>query len=169
MARGVVPKPEPRTLTTQDVENLKRHNVKALVATQTPLKAIADMVGCSVTTLRKKYASELKNGHDYVYARVSLGMVNDAFKGDIRAKMAWLRQFGGWQEIIRRELTGKNGEPISIRSLDSDSLVQIVKALGAQGSVGAGSSRDAPQIDLGSGEVVDLDPIPGSTDDGTEE
>ena len=139
-----------------------------MASTKTSVQAMADLIGITVTEFRRKYRKELSHGHEYVYAHISLSLVNDAMlKGDIRAKLAWLRKFGGWEEVTRRELTGKNGEPISIRQLDTPSLLAIAESLSKASRPGRGAGRTQTTID---GEITeDLDPVPGSADEGAGE
>jgi hypothetical protein len=137
-------------------------------STKTSLKAMAQLLGITVTELRKTYAKELRDGPDYVYAAVTQKMVGSAIGGDIRAGLAVLRQFYGWQEVTRREITGKNGEPISFRNLDAAALASIVEALSSKSTSGRSNGRDVPQIEAGAGDVVDLEALSGATDEGAE-
>jgi len=167
MGKPIPPRPV-YSRTTDDVARGRRESVQMMASTKTTLKAMAQIMGISVPELKKQYAAELKNGPDYVYGFISLKLVTAAGKGDMRAMLAYLRQFGGWQEITRREITGKNGEPISFRNLDSSALASVIEALAAQGSAGRGAGRNAAQIDLGAREVVDLDAVSGAADEGLE-
>jgi hypothetical protein len=168
MARKpIAPRPA-REQTTDDLRRLRGQQVRAMASTKTSNKAMAEILGLTVTELRKLYREELKTGHDYVYAAISMKLVNSAIGGDVRSMLAWLRQFGGWQEITRREITGKNGEPISFQHLDSHALASVIEALSAQGTAGRGAGRNAAQIRLAATDVIDLDAVSGSTDEGLE-
>lgn len=140
-----------------------------MASTKTSLKAMAEILGITVSDIRRDYRVELNSGHDYVYALISMKLVNAAVGGDVRSMLAWMRQFGGWQEITRRELTGKDGEPISFRNLDSSSLAAVITALQTGALAGGRAGRNGAQVDLGAAEVVDLDAISGPTDEGAEE
>lgn len=155
-------------MTTDDLQKKKSTQVRAWVSTKTPLKAMASLLDITVPELKRQYKVELKDGHDIVYATISSKVVQAAFGGDVRSMLAWLRQYGGWQEITRRELTGKNGEPISFRNLDNIALASVIEALAAQGTTGRGKGRNGPAIEGVAGEVVDLDAIPGAADESTE-
>lgn len=158
-----------REVTSDDREKRRAQTVKIMASTKSQVSAMAEILGISVLELRRKYRKELNSGHDYVYAAVSMKLVSSAIGGDIRAILAWLRQYGGWQEVSRRELTGKNGEPISFRNLDSSSILAVIEALGKAGGTGRGRGRDAPQIDARAGEVIDLDAVSGPADESLEE
>lgn len=168
MARKPIPPRPVHAQTTDDLHRKRAETVQMMSSTKTSLKTMAQILGVSVPQLKKEYAAELKNGPDYVYGIISLRLVRAAGGGDMRAILAYLRQFGGWQEITRRELTGKNGEPISFRSLDTHALASVIEALTAQGNAGRGAGRNAAQISIGAGEVVDLDTIPGPSDEGSD-
>ncbi|GAC1649837.1 MAG: hypothetical protein NVS4B8_23650 [Herpetosiphon sp.] len=162
------PVPRPNlSLTNGELDRRRRSTIRMMASTKTTLTAMAEMLDMSVADLKRTYRRELKDGHDYVYGAITHKLVQSALAGDVRSMLAWLRQYGGWQEISRRELTGKNGEPISFRNLDASSLFAIVEALGAKGAAGEGPGRTAPQIDLGARDVDDLDALPGPTDKGS--
>src|SRR5580700_7636078 len=119
-----------------------------LVSTGVDIRIMAELMGCGVEEFRKRYRKEMTRGHDYVYGVVTESLVRAAFGGDQRAQMAWLRQFGGWMETTRKEITGRDGQPISIQSLDGPSLLAIVEALGQKDSPRRVSGRNGQlQID----------------------
>lgn len=160
----------PRKSTTRNETDRKRAQaIKMMASTKTSVAAMAETLGISVSDLRRDYRVELKNGHDFVYAAISLKLVQAATNGgDVRSMLAWMRQFGGWQEISRREITGKNGEPISIRNLDTSSLVQVIEALAASGSPGGRSGRNGKEADIRTIDVDDMGAISGPTNEGSE-
>lgn len=140
-----------------------------LVSTGADIRVMAELMGVGVEEFRRIYRKEMTTGHDYVYAVISEKLVRSAFGGDMRAQMAWLRQFGGWLETTRKEITGKDGQPISIQSLDGPSLLKILQALGEKGSSRRSSGRvEPPQIDY-EGDPAALDTVPGPADEGAEE
>lgn len=159
----------PRVRTSDDLHRMRSQQVRMMASTKSELKAMAELLGIGIPELRKTFRKELNNGHDYVYAAISQKLVLQAVGGDIRAMLAWMRQFGGWQEVSRREITGKNGEPISFRSLDPHSLAAVIEALGAKGAAGRGPGRGPAQIEFGPSEVIDLDALPGAADEGAGE
>lgn len=179
--RGRPPKPkavwkkvlegeEPKTAAEVSIANQRSEDVKIMASTGSSEEAMAQLLGIPVEQLQADYREELAHGTEYTYAVISLKLVKKAFEGDNRSMMAWMRQFGGWMDVSRQEITGKDGEPISIRSLDVGTLSQIVASLSqkgiagrSQGRIGAAKSRRG-----GEGEVIDLDPISGATDEGDE-
>lgn len=160
----------PRKATTRNETDRKRAQaVKMMASTKTSIAAMAETLGISIGELRREYRVELKTGHDFVYAAISLKLVQAATNGgDVRSMLAWMRQFGGWQEISRREITGKNGEPISIRNLDTSSLVAVIEALAASGAPGGRAGRDGKAIGHRTIDVEDLDAVSGTTDESAE-
>jgi hypothetical protein len=140
--------------------------VKMMASTKVTHKAMAEMLGISVPQLKKEYANELSGGHEFVYAAVSLRLVNAAMGGEFRAMYSWLRQFGGWTDVSRREITGKNGEPISFKNLDDNSLVAILNALKTAGPTSRAPKGISSEVGIDFEGATDLDPIPGASDEG---
>lgn len=160
----------PRKAANRNETDRKRAmQVKAMASTKTSVPAMAELLGIPVGDLRREFRVELKSGHDFVYAAISQKLVGAAIGGDVRSMLAWMRQFGGWQEITRREITGRNGEPISIRNLDTSSLVAVIEALAASGAPGGRAGRNGRETDNRTIDVTDLDAISGPPDEGTEQ
>jgi hypothetical protein len=150
----------------EPVSNSER--AKILASTGAEVSAMAARMGIGVEDFRRTYRKELTTGHDYVYAWISEMLVRAALAGDRSAQMAWLRQFGGWLETTRKEITGKDGQPISIQSLDGPSLLAVFQALGKEGSARRGAGRAITQeVDFGS-DARTLDAVPGPADEGAE-
>jgi hypothetical protein len=141
--------------------------VRMMSSTKATIPAMAHMLGITEDVLQEQFSSELAMGQDYVYAAVSLRLVNAAMGGDMRAMLAWLRQFGGWQEVTRKELTGKNGEPITIRNLDDTALAAVFRSLTEGNALGRGVGRNGAPLEISG--AVDLDPVPGPSDAGNGE
>lgn len=160
--------PKPLIRNESDMARARALQVRAMASTKTSAQAMAEILGISVKELRRQYYKEMKQGHDYVYAAMSMKLVNAGMSGDIRAILAWLRKFGGWEEITRREITGKNGEPISFRNLDAVALASVIEALSTQSNAGRGAGRIGTQIDVDRARDVDLDAVPGAADEGAE-
>lgn len=154
--------------TRDDTQRKRAQSVRLMASTKTSVQAMADLLGITVGELRRDYRTELKNGPDFVYAAISLKLVQAGLGGDVRSMLAWMRQFGGWQEITRREITGKNGEPISVRNLDTSSLVAVIEALATSGSAGSRAGRNGQEADNRVIDVTDLDAISGPTDESSE-
>jgi hypothetical protein len=166
--RKPVPLPDfPPTQSEAQEERQRAQKIRMMAATKTSPKAMAQLLGMPTQELRKRYAEDIKTGHDYVYAAVSLRYVAAAIGGDIRAMDRWMRQFGGWKDVSRRELTGKDGSPISFQRLDDTSLAAVIAALRAQEAAGRGGSGTPQTIDYDG--ATDLDPVPGAADEGTEQ
>lgn len=161
-------KPRKAATRTDPDERRRAQSVKLMASTNTSVPAMAELLGISIGELRRDYRVELKSGHDFVYAAISLKLVQAGLGGDVRSMLAWMRQFGGWQEITRREITGKNGEPISVRNLDTSSLVAVIEALAASGSAGGRSSRNGQEIDGRAVDLDDLDALSGPANEGSE-
>lgn len=157
-----------KAATRNDTDRKRALQVKIMASTKTSVPAMAELMGISVGELRREYRVELKTGHDFVYAHISQKLVGAAIGGDVRSMLAWMRQFGGWQEITRREITGRNGEPIAISSLDTSSLVEVIKALSAPGSARGRAGRNGQEADHRTIDVTDLDAISGPPDEGAE-
>lgn len=147
-------------------EKKRRHNIKVMVSTNTPLKAIAELADMSVSRLKLQYQAELNRGHDYVYALVSMRLVEAALAGDRQSQLAWLRNCGGWQEVTRKELTGRDGGPISVRNLDTAALAQVIDALSTQGSSRGSEGRAGQKVI--DADPADLDALGGAPDEGAE-
>jgi hypothetical protein len=150
----------------EDAEALRKRGmqVRMMSSAKATLPAMAKMIGITEDELQQQFADDIAMGQEYVYAAVALRLVNSAMGGDMRAMLAWLRQFGGWQEVTRKELTGKNGEPIAIRNLDDTALAAIFRSLTAGNSLDRGSGRDGSPLEIG--RTIDLDPVPGPSDEG---
>lgn len=143
--------------------------VKMMASTKVTLRAMADMLHISIPQLKKEYAKELAGGQEFVYAAVSLRLVNAAMGGEFRSMYSWLRQFGGWTEVARREITGKDGGPISFRNLDDSSLAAVLNALQTSGSAGRSASRNSTPLGIDIDGATDLDALSGPADEGAEE
>lgn len=168
MPKGIYDRNPPRPPAPDDIQRKRSLQVRMMSSTRTSLPAMAELMGLTVPQLKRQYKAELKSGHDYVYAAISTKLVSSAFGGDMRAILAWLRQYGGWQEISRREITGKNGEPISFRNLDAAALASVIEALSSSSPPSRGAGRDGAQIGSGAREILDLEAISGPTDEGLE-
>lgn len=171
------PAPKPQAVTADaappeivpEVRRKAAQQVKMMASTNTTQKAMANLLGITIPQLRKEYAKELADGKEFVYAAVSLRLVNAAMGGEFRAMYSWLRQHGGWTDVARREITGKDGGPISFRNLDDNSLAQVLNALKASGNVGRGASRVDSALGIDIDGATDLDAIPGPADESATE
>lgn len=173
------PKPKPTRIRIADppampapVLSERRKNgqqVKMMASTKVTHRAMAEMLHISIPELKKEYARELALGPEFVYAAVSLRLVNAAMGGEFRSMYSWLRQFGGWNEVSRKEITGKDGGPISFRNLDDASLTAVLNALKAPGNVSRGAGRNGSSFGIDIEGATDLDAISGPSDEGDAE
>lgn len=155
----------PVPLTEEEIE--LRAKIRAMASTETPVAAIGRVLKLegSADRIKRRFPKEIAGGRDYVYAELSLMLVEAARKGDLRAALIWMRQYGGWTPTTRQEITGKNGEPIVLRNLDTDSLVQVLKALGTQSVRNRDFGRTRPPLTLDGPPATDLDALSGTTDE----
>ena len=74
----------------------------------------ADGKPISKPTLEKYFRKELDTGTIKANAKVAEALYRKATRGDTTAMIFWLKTRGGWREVNRLELTGKEGAPIHI-------------------------------------------------------
>lgn len=113
----------------------ERKQVEALSGYGVPFEQIAALVrdGIHVDTLREKFSTELLNGKAKANAQVGKGIFQKAMAGDTTAQIWWSKCQMGWKDVQRHEVTGKDGAPISVATLDvsklgTEVLAQIMAA-----------------------------------------
>ena len=113
----------------------ERKQVEALSGYGVPFEQIAALVrdGIHVDTLREKFQTELVNGKAKANAQVGKGIFQKAMAGDTTAQIWWSKCQMGWKDVQRHEVTGKDGAPIAVATLDvsklgTDVLAQIMAA-----------------------------------------
>lgn len=115
-------------------------------------EVIAQFFSINTTTLRKAYKAELKAGKENLGCALTLSLAQQALKGKLPAIFFILKTQYGWRENVGMQPLGKNGEPIDINSLSTESLVQLLAVLrtgdGEAGDSGAGGSADGWHPDL---------------------
>jgi hypothetical protein len=162
-----------RALPQADALRRKRaQSIRFMASTKTEVKAMAEILGISPSEIYKEFRRELNNGRDVVYGAISLKLVNSAIAGDMRSMLAWLRQFGGWHDVTRRELVGKNGEPISLADLDTASVLAVAQALGSRSAGASGRGRTGEATGFEPVEPIEenyMDSVSGTTDEGLEQ
>lgn len=100
---------------------------------------IAKIIGISDETLRKYYATELEVSAAMMNAQVAQNLFSIATSkgaGAVASAIFWMKTRGGWREVERKEITGKDGAPIAINTnkldvsqLDDDQLEALETAL----------------------------------------
>jgi hypothetical protein len=106
----------------------QRRLVQVLRSNGTALRVIARNLSLDVTTLRKAYKDELREGHESVVAAVGAAIVQQALNGNVHAAKYWLSTHGGpeWKIVEGRQIGGMPGaDPIPIQQ-SGDSRVVIV-------------------------------------------
>jgi hypothetical protein len=102
----------------------ERKQVEALSGYGVPFEQIAALVrdGIHVDTLREKFSTELVNGKAKANAQVGKGIFQKAMAGDTTAQIWWSKCQMGWKDVQRHEVTGKDGAPIAVATLDVSKL-----------------------------------------------
>jgi predicted transcriptional regulator len=100
---------------------------------------IAKIVGISDETLRKYYDKELEVSASMMNAQVAQNLFSIATSkgaGAVASAIFWMKTRGGWREVERKEITGKDGGAITINTnkldvsqLDDDQLEALESAL----------------------------------------
>jgi len=100
---------------------------------------IAKIIGISDETLRKYYDKELEVSAAMMNAQVAQNLYSIATSkgaGAVASAIFWMKTRGGWREVERKEITGKDGAPIAINTnkldvseLDDDQLEALETAL----------------------------------------
>ena len=75
---------------------------------------IAAKIGISSDTLVKYYKKELDDGRIDANSTVAKGLFQQAKNGNVAASIFWLKTRAGWKETQVQELTGANGNPLTI-------------------------------------------------------
>jgi len=82
---------------------------------------IAKIIGISDETLRKYYDKELELSAAMMNAQVAQNLFSIATSkgaGSVASAIFWMKTRGGWREIERKEITGADGTPIAVASVD---------------------------------------------------
>jgi hypothetical protein len=113
----------------------ERKQVEAMSGYGVPFEQIAALIreGICIDTLRDKFATELVNGKAKANAQVGKGIFQKAMAGDTTAQIWWSKCQMGWKDVQRHEVTGKDGAPIAVATLDvsklgTEVLAQIMAA-----------------------------------------
>jgi hypothetical protein len=118
-----------------DPTDVERKQVEALSGYGLPIEQIAVLVrnGIHVDTLRTHFANELVSGKSKANAKVGKTLFQKVMAGDTTAAIWWSKTQMRWKEVQAHEITGKDGAPISVATLDvsklgTDVLAQIMAA-----------------------------------------
>ena len=82
---------------------------------------ISKIVGISDETLRKYYGKELDVSAAMMNAQVAQNLYSIATgkgQGAVASAIFWMKTRGGWRDIERKEITGSNGGPIALASVN---------------------------------------------------
>jgi len=90
----------------------QREQVQMMAACGIKHENVAKIIGCSYSTLRKHFKSELALGLDTANASIGSVLYQNAANGQPWAVCFWLKTRGGWRETNRTELTGADGQAL---------------------------------------------------------
>jgi len=93
-------------------------------------EGIALQIGCSKSTLEKKFKAELNTGKNWLHGRASIKAVTMALSGDRAMLSLLLKTQFGWRESGRVEHTGANGGAIQLETLANEQLHSLLASLG---------------------------------------
>jgi AraC-like DNA-binding protein len=97
--------------------------VRKLAAVLT-MEQIADFLGISVQTLRRRFQNDqrvleaYKKGKGEALAGVATNLIQQAREGNTTAAIFYLKTQGGWREQKDVEISGPNKGPIQVEQLD---------------------------------------------------
>jgi hypothetical protein len=113
----------------------ERKQVEAMSGYGLPIEQIAVLVrdGIHVDTLRAHFATELQSGKAKANAQVGKTLFQKAMGGDTTAMIWWSKTQMRWKEVQQHEITGKDGAPIQVATIDvskisTDALSEIMAA-----------------------------------------
>ena len=89
---------------------------------------IAKIIGISDETLRKYYDKELEISAAMMNAQVAQNLFSIATSkgaGSVASAIVWMKTRGGWREVERKEITGADGTPIAVASVDLRGLSDV--------------------------------------------
>ena len=113
----------------------ERKQVEAMSGYGLPIEQIAILVrdGIDADTLRKHFASELISGKAKANSSVGRTLYQKAIGGDTTAMIWWSKTQMRWREVQQHEITGKDGAPIQVATIDvskisTEALAEIMAA-----------------------------------------
>tara|TARA_R100000234_G_C4976475_1_gene168692 strand:- start:658 stop:999 length:342 start_codon:yes stop_codon:yes gene_type:complete len=93
----------------------KQTMVRTLAAVGITHEDIAGKLEISADTLTKYYSKELADGRIDANAQVAKGLFDQAKNGNTAAAIFWLKTRAKWKETNVNEITGTDGQPVSIK------------------------------------------------------
>jgi hypothetical protein len=113
----------------------ERKQVEALSGYGLPIEQIAVLVrdGIDTDTLRKHFATELVSGKAKANGQVGKTLFQKVMAGDTAAAIWWSKTQMRWKEVQQHEITGKDGAPIQVATIDvskisTEALAEIMAA-----------------------------------------
>ena len=102
----------------------ERRQVEALSGYGIPQEQIAALIrqGIDCDTLAKHFKSELVTGRAKANAGVGRTLHQKAMSGDTAAMIWWSKAQMRWAETQKHELSGRDGAPIEVSTLDAKRL-----------------------------------------------
>ena len=91
----------------------QRDEVRKLSGFGLPHALLATIVGVSVKTLERAFATELTEGRAQAAGKILECLYLKALAGDTIAMLFWIKCRLQWREASRVELTGADGAPIA--------------------------------------------------------
>lgn len=111
------------------VPSKEQHSlVQALAAVGLEQPAIAKYIGVGVSTLKRHFKTDLRDGYDRIHAAVAGKLVQKALGGNTACIFFLLTRRFHWREVQAHAILGKNGEPISFDQLDDKSIDQLLQS-----------------------------------------
>ena len=105
-----------------DPTDEQRGIVKAFAAYGVQQDEIAKYIEIDPKTLRKHFRRELDVGSIEATSKVAQSLYKAAMSGNVGAAIFWMKARGGWREKHDIEITGKDGGPINIASVNFKNL-----------------------------------------------
>jgi hypothetical protein len=113
----------------------ERKQVEAMSGYGLPIEQIAVLIrnGIDADTLRKYFSKELIQGKAKANGQVGKTLFQKVMDGDTTAAIWWSKTQMRWKEVQAHEITGKDGAPIAVATLDvsklgTEVLAQIMAA-----------------------------------------
>jgi len=113
----------------------ERKQVEAMSGYGLPIEQIAVLVrdGIDTDTLRKHFAQELISGKAKANGQVGKTLFQKVMAGDTTAAIWWSKTQMRWKEVQQHEITGKDGAPIQVATIDvskisTEALAEIMAA-----------------------------------------
>ena len=102
----------------------ERRQVETLSGWGIPYEQIAIMIrnGISCDTLTRHFPNELVSGKAKANAQVARTLFQKAIGGDTAAAIWWSKTQLRWAETQKHELSGRDGAPIEVSTLDAKRL-----------------------------------------------